>query len=67
MLDNIYNVTAGRREDYVNLIADGSVRWRSIHSFYSDLEETMYNWQDRNHELSTRRFASVKVVHWIRI
>jgi hypothetical protein len=60
-------VTAGRREDYVNLIADGSVRWRSIHSFDSDLEETMYNWQDRNHELSTRRCASVKVVLWIRI
>lgn len=25
----------------------------------------MYNWQDRNHELSTRKCASVKSVHWI--
>ena len=28
-LENIYNMTAGRREDYVNPTADGSVSCRS--------------------------------------
>ena len=31
--NHIYSLTAGRREDYVNPTADGSVSWRSIHSF----------------------------------
>lgn len=49
MLEQIYNLTAGRQEDYINPTVDGSVSWRSIHSFDSDSEEAMSNWQERNH------------------
>jgi len=35
LLDHLYQMTASRREDYINPIAGGSVSWRSIHS--SDL------------------------------
>jgi len=49
VMDHIYNITAGEREDYINPTADGSVSERSIHSFYSDSEEVMYEWQIRNH------------------
>lgn len=31
VLDQIDNLTAGKRNDYINPIADGSVSWRSIH------------------------------------
>ena len=65
MLDQIYNTIAWRREDYSKPTEDWLVSWRSIHSFDSDSEEAMYDWQACNHELSTRRCASAKTVHWI--
>nr|KUM46584.1 hypothetical protein ABT39_MTgene1686 [Picea glauca]QHR86857.1 hypothetical protein Q903MT_gene864 [Picea sitchensis] len=43
MLNQIYNLTAGRQEDYINPTIDGPVSWRSFHSFDSDSEEAMYN------------------------
>ena len=43
-LENIYNMTAGRWEDYVNSTVDGSVSSRSIDSFSFNLEEAGYNW-----------------------
>lgn len=65
MLDQIYNLTAGRREDYINPTTNCPVSWRSIRSFDSNSEETMSNQQDRNHQLSTRRCASFKSIRWI--
>lgn len=65
MLNQIYNMTAGRQEDYINPTIDGPVSWRSFHSFDSDSEEAMYNQQERNNEISSRRCASVKTIRWI--
>lgn len=43
MVDQIYNLTAGRWEYYINTTSDGLFGWRSIQSFDSDSEEAMYN------------------------
>nr|KUM49186.1 hypothetical protein ABT39_MTgene3735 [Picea glauca] len=65
VMDQISNMTAGKREDYINPTADGSVSGKSIHSFYIESEEAMYEWQTRNHEIDSRRCATVRAVCWI--
>ena len=47
ILDQIYSITTGKRDYYVNPTADGSISWRSIHSFYSYLEEAFNEWKNR--------------------
>ena len=43
MLDHLYQMTAGKREDYINLTATGSVSWRSVQSSELGLELA---WED---------------------
>jgi hypothetical protein len=64
-VDKMYNITA-RMEDYVNPTTDGILSWRSIISCASDLEETMENWKQRLHEVSTRKCARIThALQWI--
>jgi hypothetical protein len=65
MVEQLYNMTAGMRDEYVNPTADGTVSWRSICSSDTDSEEALQNWQEHNHELSSRWCANVKAVRWI--
>jgi hypothetical protein len=66
-IDNLYNMTV-RMDDYVNPTIDGALSWRSISSCTSDSEAGLENWQQRMHEVSTRRCAHMtKSVCWIGI
>ena len=57
-LDNIYNVTA-LKEDYINPIVDGNMRWRCVSSCTLDSGEALENWKNRLHEVSMRRCAKI--------
>jgi hypothetical protein len=66
-IDNLYNMTTWL-DDYVNPTTDGVLIWRSINSCASYLEEGLEHWQQRMHEVSTRRRAHItRSLHWIRI
>ena len=57
-LDQIYNVTS-MQEDYINLIVDGNMSWKSASSCTSDSRETLENCKNRLHEVSMTRCARV--------
>jgi hypothetical protein len=44
-LDQLYIVTAGTRDDYINPIVDGSVSWRSIQPVDKDSKLEFDSWQ----------------------
>jgi hypothetical protein len=53
-------------EDYVNPTADRVLSWRSITSCDFDSDIVLENWQQRLHEVSTRRCARIEcVVRWV--
>jgi hypothetical protein len=53
-------------EDYVEPTMDGALSWRSFSSCTSDSEVGLENWQQRMHEVSTRRCARInRSLHWI--
>ena len=53
-------------EEYVNLIADIILSWRIIKPCVSDLDTGLENWQQRLHEVSTRRCARIdRTVRWV--
>jgi hypothetical protein len=55
-----------REEDYVNPTADGVLIWRSITSCSFDSDIGLENWQQRLHEVSTRRCARIDyAVRWV--
>lgn len=57
-LENIYKITS-RADYYVNPTADGVLSRRSRSSCSADSEADLDNWQNRLHEVSTRRCARV--------
>jgi hypothetical protein len=64
-INQLYRTTA-REEDYVNPTADGVLSWRSIMSCTSDSDTGLENWQQRLHEVSTRRCARIdRAVRWV--
>jgi hypothetical protein len=64
-IDNLYNMTVWM-DDYVNPTTDGALSWRSISSCASYSEEGLEHWQQRMHEVSTRRCARMtRSLHWI--
>jgi hypothetical protein len=64
-LENIYKLTTGQ-QDYINPTIDGNLSWRSEISCSSDSKEALENWQNKMHEVSTRRCAILtKEVCWI--
>jgi hypothetical protein len=64
-INQLYKTTA-REEDYVNPTADGVLNWRRITSCAFDSDTGLENWQQRLHEVSTRRCARIDpVVRWV--
>jgi hypothetical protein len=58
--------TTTRDEDYVNPTADGVLIWRSITSCASDSDTGLENWQQRLHEVSTRRCTRIDLtIRWV--
>jgi hypothetical protein len=59
-------MTTARKEDYINPIADGMLSWRSVISCDSESDTKLKNWQQRLHELSTRRCARMTcMLRWV--
>jgi hypothetical protein len=54
IIENIYTIT-GCREYYVNTMVDGEMSWRSVHSYDTDLENSMERWKNKIYDVSTRR------------
>ena len=57
-LDTIYNITT-LREDYINPTADGNISWKCESSCISDSGERLEKWQNRLHEVSSRKCARI--------
>jgi hypothetical protein len=53
-LDQLFTVTIGTKDDYINPIADGSISWRSIHSVDEDSELAFDNWKQGSYERFSR-------------
>jgi hypothetical protein len=64
-LDQLYTVTTGTREDYINPTVDGSVSWRSIQSADEDSELAFDSWQQGSYEIFSRRCATVRETRWV--
>jgi hypothetical protein len=61
----LYRTTV-RYEDYVNPTADGVLSWQSITSCVTNSDIGLENWQQRLHEVSTRRCTRIDyVVRWV--
>ena len=65
MMDHLYQMTAGKWEDYINLTATGSVSWRSVQSSELGSELAWEDWQQGGYETSTQRFDAIAQVYWI--
>jgi hypothetical protein len=52
--------------DYINPTADGILIWQRITSCTTDSDTGLENWQQRLHEVSTRRCARIDhTVRWL--
>jgi hypothetical protein len=59
-------ITTALYADYINPTADGVLSWQSITSCKIDLDTRLENWQQRLHEVSTRRCAIIdRAIRWI--
>jgi hypothetical protein len=55
-----------RMDDYVNPTVEGVLSWRSINSCALDSEDSLENWKQRLHEVSTRKCARItRALRWI--
>jgi hypothetical protein len=64
-IDQLYRTTV-RDADYINPTTDGVLSWRSITSCTTDSDTGLENWQQRLHEVSTRRCARIdRAIRWI--
>jgi hypothetical protein len=57
-IEKLYNMTTWM-DDYVNRTTYGALRWRIISSCVLYSEEGLEHWQQRMHEVSTRRCARI--------
>jgi hypothetical protein len=64
-LDQLYNIIAGTRLDYINPTVDGSVSWRSIQYANEDSELAFDSWQQGSYKRFSRRCATVIATIWI--
>jgi hypothetical protein len=55
-IEKLYNMIVWM-DDYVNPTTDGILSWRSIILCALDFEEGLNHWQQRMHEVSSRRCA----------
>ena len=65
MMDHLYQMTAGKREDYINPTATGSVSWPSVQSSELGSELAWEDWQQGGYETTTRRCATIAQVRWV--
>jgi hypothetical protein len=66
-IDDLYKMTM-TQDYYINPTADGTLSWRYASSCTFDSEAGLENWQNRMHEISTRRCTHLtKSLHWIGI
>ena len=64
-LDTIYNIMYNK-VDYVEPDGDGNLSWENTSSWDGDSEQALEDWQNRMHEVSTRRCAYMtKSLRWI--
>jgi hypothetical protein len=52
IIENIYKITRPK-EDYVNPLVDGELRWRRMKSYDIDSYDSMERWQKNMYEVST--------------
>jgi hypothetical protein len=64
-LDQLYIVTSGTRDDYINPTTDESVSWRSIQSVDEDSELDFDNWQEGSYERFSKRCAIIREMRWV--
>jgi len=64
-LDQLYTVTEGIREYYINPNVDGSINWRSIQSTDKDSELEFESWQKGSYEIFSRRCSIVRAIRWV--
>jgi hypothetical protein len=58
--------TNAHSEDYVNPTAYGILSWQSITSCATDLDTRLEKWQERLHEVSTKRCARIDwAIRWV--
>jgi hypothetical protein len=62
-IGQLYRTTV-HEEDYINPTADGVLSWCNITSCATDSDTGLENWQQRLHEVSTRRCAIIDCVVW---
>jgi hypothetical protein len=66
-IDQLYKTTAGD-EDYINPTANRVLSWWSFTSCTTDSNTGLENWQQRLHEVSTRRCTRIdRAVRWVGI
>jgi hypothetical protein len=64
-LDQLYTITAGTRNDYINSIVDGLVSWRGIQSVDKDSKLAFDSWKQGSHKRFSRRCVAVRMTRWI--
>jgi hypothetical protein len=64
-LDQLYTITVGERDDYINPTVDGLVSWRSIESVEKDSELEFDSWQQGSYEIFSRICATVRETRWV--
>jgi hypothetical protein len=64
-LDQLYTVTVGTINDYINPMNDGSVSWRSIQSIDEDSELDFDSWQQSSYKKFSRVCATVRATRWV--
>jgi hypothetical protein len=64
-LDELYTVTTGTRDDYINPTTDGSVSWRSIQSVDEDSKLAFDSWQQSSYKKFSRACATVRETRWV--
>ena len=64
-MDHLYQMTTGKRDDYINPMAMGSVTWRSVQSSEFGSKLAWEYWQQGGYETSTCICAAIARVSWI--
>lgn len=59
-LDQLYALTAGKREDYINPTMTGSISWRSVQSKKVGSDVAMEDWQQGDHEIHSRHCTTIR-------
>jgi hypothetical protein len=64
-LDQLYTITTGTRDDYINPTVDGLASWRSIKLVDKDSKLSFDNWQQGLYEILSRICTTIKETKWV--